>query len=253
MDRKICKFLEEIEREKNLKILFAVESGSRAWQLGSKDSDFDVRFVYRRPLEDYLHLNRKPDVIEKTVKEQKLDFVGFDIYKFCGLLNSSNPSVIEWLKSDMVYSGQKPPELVWIAEKYFNPIALYQHYKSMGKQNYLSYLKSGKQVSYKKYLYAMRGLINAKYVEKFSKLPPMDFNRTLEEMKAYLPEYIYKKLKQLIETKKNAGEKGIIRNIVKIDNYIEDELKKEVRVPSSKNTRLLDEINKFLLKEVAKA
>jgi predicted nucleotidyltransferase len=39
--------LDEIEQRENVRILLAVESGSRAWGLSSPDSDYDVRFVYQ--------------------------------------------------------------------------------------------------------------------------------------------------------------------------------------------------------------
>lgn len=42
----IIKELRRIEREYDVKILLAVESGSRAWGFASPDSDFDVRFIY---------------------------------------------------------------------------------------------------------------------------------------------------------------------------------------------------------------
>ena len=48
--------LREIEAREHVRILHCVESGSRAWGFASPDSDYDVRFVYVRPLEHYLRL-----------------------------------------------------------------------------------------------------------------------------------------------------------------------------------------------------
>ncbi len=59
--RKICK---KIEQEKSIKILFAVENGSRAWRMHSKDSDYDVRIVFVRPIEEYVQINKPSDVME---------------------------------------------------------------------------------------------------------------------------------------------------------------------------------------------
>ena len=41
----ICSRLQEIEEKEQVKILYAVESGSRAWGFASPDSDYDVRFI----------------------------------------------------------------------------------------------------------------------------------------------------------------------------------------------------------------
>lgn len=48
MTKQILKELAQIEKESKVKIIFAVESGSRAWGISSKDSDNDIRFVFVR-------------------------------------------------------------------------------------------------------------------------------------------------------------------------------------------------------------
>ena len=63
MKNKIIKLCEKLSKEKKIKILFCVESGSRSWGLSSKDSDYDVRFVFARPLIEYININKSDDVI----------------------------------------------------------------------------------------------------------------------------------------------------------------------------------------------
>ena len=48
MREKIQEQIRRIEEAENIKMLLAVESGSRAWGFASPDSDYDVRFVYIR-------------------------------------------------------------------------------------------------------------------------------------------------------------------------------------------------------------
>jgi len=235
-----------IEKSYNVKILFAVESGSRAWRISSGDSDYDVRFVFARQFQEYLKISKPADVIERN--EGGIDIVGFDIYKFCGLLKASNPAAIEWLVSDIVYCGEQPKELVRFARENFNPKALYWHYKSMCKQNYLKYLKGGKEVTYKKYLYAMRGLINAKLVQLDGKIPPTNFLEAMEAVKEKIPEHVYRQLQDIIKKKKSGKEKEIIKNIVRIDSYIESELEDKRGVESAKKPQLGNKINEFILK-----
>jgi len=250
MRQKIIDNLNKIKDENNINIIFAIESGSRAWRLSSSDSDYDVRFVFTRPKDEYLTIEKKKDVINRTISD--MDFVGFDIYKFCGLLNASNPSVIEWLESDIVYYGEKPLELIHIAKNFFNPIALFHHYRSMSKQNYLKYIKSGDFVSYKKYLYAMRGLINSKFVEHFGTIPPISFPETMDliNKEKLCPDYVVDKLKRIIEFKKDSREKQIVENIVRIDQYIESELNKSTSLLPRKNTLMIKKLNEYILNEL---
>ena len=72
--------LKEIEARENIRILHCVESGSRAWGFASPDSDYDVRFLYVRPLEYYLRLDKTRDVIEWQLDET-LDINGWDLQK----------------------------------------------------------------------------------------------------------------------------------------------------------------------------
>src|SRR3989338_3700391 len=173
MQEKIKKIIASIEKEKKIKILFAIEAGSRVWRMDSKDSDYDVRFVFARPLEEYIRIDPSDDVIMAHFDKEGnkmgqegcyIDVSGFDVFKYSRMLNSSNPTAIEWLQSDISYYGEKPKAWINYATKQFKPISLYFHYKSMCRQNYVKYLKSGNEVTYKKYLYAMRGLVNSKHV-----------------------------------------------------------------------------------------
>jgi predicted nucleotidyltransferase len=101
--------LAKIENDNNVEILFAAEAGSRAWGFESPDSDYDVRFIYRRPAgyylsvsEGYKTLRSEKDTIE--VKNGDFDVVGWDIKKTLYLFGKSNPALLEWLTSPTIYS-----------------------------------------------------------------------------------------------------------------------------------------------------
>ena len=102
MRERILKELKKIEEKENVKIIMAIESGSRAWGFASPDSDYDVRFIYVRKMEDYLKLEGIRDVIEWQLDET-LDINGWDIKKALQLLHKSNPTVFEWCASPIVY------------------------------------------------------------------------------------------------------------------------------------------------------
>jgi len=96
--------LREIESAESVRILYACESGSRAWGFASTDSDYDVRFIYLRPVDWYLSidLERRRDVIEYPIQDL-LDINGWDLRKALRLLRRGNPPLVEWLGSPIVY------------------------------------------------------------------------------------------------------------------------------------------------------
>ena len=120
MKRKILNKLSEIEREKNIEILFAVESGSRAWGFASPDSDYDIRFVYKHNRDWYLNLWEQKDTIQ-FMTEDDLDGSGWDVRKALKLLAKSNASLLGWLFSPIVYksSGTLLTEMKMVAEGYY--------------------------------------------------------------------------------------------------------------------------------------
>lgn len=230
MEKEIIKELDKIEKEKGIEILYAVETGSRAWRMESANSDWDVRFVFVRRQNDYLRINKQAEVIEITKGD--IDIVGFDIYKFTKQILNSNPNSIEWLESDIVYANVRKFKQTYrefIQERY-NPLALQQHYRSMCKQNYLKYLKSGNIMTHKKYLYAMRGLCNAMYVYQKNFIPPIVFEHTLSLIE--IPDIIKNKLFEVIKHKKSGKETDKIERLHVFDNFIESFLKCDDKVPS---------------------
>ena len=145
---KIQKVLTQLEKDNNIKILFAVENGSRAWGMASIDSDYDVRFVYYRPTENYISLNQQKDVINIAYDKDMnvceahgslIDISGFDIFKYLKLLASSNPTSIEWLNSHFVYLGNNNISLKKYMNTHFNQEKLFKHYFSLFNNNYKVY------------------------------------------------------------------------------------------------------------------
>ena len=206
-----------------VKIHFAIESGSRLWGISSKDSDYDIRFVYSYPKEKYLSFSNIDRVIdtESIFNGAVYDFVGFDIYKFSRLLMNSNPSTIEWINSNIIYVDDGTLDrLKKIIHNKHDPYKLFKHYKSMCKSNYLNYIDNNKRVTAKKYLYSLRGLINSLCVLKNSEVPPLDFEEAL------IVSSIDSDIKNIIFGllyRKRVGKEDIqISRITRIDNYITD-------------------------------
>ena len=79
---KIADNLDRIEADFEVKIIFACESGSRAWGFPSIDSDYDIRFIYVHKRDWYLSINVEEldDVIELPINNN-LDFSGWNIRK----------------------------------------------------------------------------------------------------------------------------------------------------------------------------
>ena len=147
--------LDAIEREEGVRVLFACESGSRAWGFASPDSDYDVRFVYAHPRDWYLSIGDQRDVIERPIVDL-YDVSGWDLRKALRLFRKSNPPLLEWLGSPIVYRARTAAaaSLRRIATRSFSPRACAFHYLHMAKGNYREYLRAD-EVPLKKYLYVL--------------------------------------------------------------------------------------------------
>lgn len=224
MRETILSKLKEIENKENVKILLAVESGSRAWGFASPDSDYDVRFIYVRPKEDYLRLEKTRDVIELPI-EGELDINGWDLDKTLRLLRASNPTLFEWFSSPIVYRETAfAQEFRSFMQRYFSSKRGLSHYLSMASSNYREYLK-GDTVKAKKYFYVLRPVLACRWILDKGTPPPMLFSELMDEEldSAILPD-----VNRLLDLKMNAPEIKTIPKIDSINRYLDSSIE-EVR------------------------
>ena len=194
--------LDEIERKEGVRILHAVESGSRAWGFASPDSDYDVRFVYVRPKEDYLRLDEPRDVIEWQLDEV-LDINGWDLKKALRQFAKGNATLFEWSGSPIVYRTTKEwSRIKEVSKQFFSEKAAVYHYYGTANSTLQGYLV-GDAVRYKKYFYALRPLLAARFIEEYHVAPPVLFDDLL---KMDLPEELRQAIDELLEAKKRTTE-----------------------------------------------
>lgn len=174
--------LRAVEAADGVRIVYACESGSRAWGFPSADSDFDVRFLYVRPPDWYFSIDveRRRDVIERPI-DDALDLGGWDLRKALGLLRKSNPPLLEWLDSPIVYRQDAAvvPDLRALAAACFQPRAAYHHYLNMARRTARAYL-TGERVNHKKYFYALRPLLAVRWIEADLGPVPTAFDALVE-------------------------------------------------------------------------
>lgn len=222
--------LKRIEAERSVKIWFAVESGSRAWGFESTDSDFDVRFIYFSPLAEHLTIVERRDVIENAdvvSPDPLLDFSGWDLRKFLGLVNKSNPVCFEWLQSDIIYQEETKWRAVReLVAPFFSPKAAMHHYLSMARHNYREHMRDGAspRVRLKKYLYITRPLLCCRWIERNPAAgpPPMPFMDALNAVA--VPNDVKSALIDLVARKKAAEEIDEGAAVPCINQFIATEL-----------------------------
>lgn len=173
--------LSRLEEQHDIKILLAVESGSRAWGFASTDSDWDVRYIYVHRLNWYLRIDQYKDSQEEILPND-IDLSGWELRKALGLFRKSNPPLLEWLRSPIVYLEQfsTASTLRELSEKYFNPRSCMYHYLSMAKGNFNEFLKDRDLVKIKKYFYVLRPVLACDWIESKKSFPPMEFERLVD-------------------------------------------------------------------------
>ena len=176
MREEIVQQIQALEEKHAVKVLFACESGSRAWGFASPDSDYDVRFIYMQRPDHYLSIRDRRDVIELPVNEV-LDISGWDIRKALQLFLRSNATLYEWLQSPIVYKQETDfaAELQSRMEVYFSHRAGCHHYLSMTKNTFENDLQ-GEEVRLKRYFYALRPALACRWILERRSVPPMEFH-----------------------------------------------------------------------------
>lgn len=223
MRERILGRLHEAEREHGVRILYACESGSRAWGFASPSSDYDVRFIYARDADWYLSfdIERRRDVIEYPIVDE-IDCGGWDIRKALYLYTRTNGALLEWLHSPIRYleQGSVAGALRRLAPRAFDPMALCFHYSHMARRNAREYLFKDK-VRLKKYFYVLRPLLAIRYIEQEKGLPPVDFESLVQ---AVAPTAIRPGIAHLLALKRSSNELGLGEPIPESGRFIQEEL-----------------------------
>lgn len=234
-----------IEHTTGIEILLAVEAGSRAWGFPSPDSDYDVRFIYKRPLSWYLSIHERRDVIELQ-ENPPLDINGWDIKKCLFQIERGNPAFIEWLESPIVYDCNiyVVSKLKELAKHYFNPRTAIYHYLHMASGNYREYLHTD-IVRLKKYVYVLRPLIACHYIFQQHKMPPVNYLELINDTK--LDEFPINEVNELLELKMKNPEIQTGPRRQRINNWIDKNLEKfaEIARTTQKVNNKADDLDEY--------
>lgn len=210
--------LNKIEKELDIKILYAVESGSRVWGFESDESDWDVRFIYIHKPKWYLSIDNKKDNIS-NIFLGNIDMQGWELKKALKLFRKSNPPFLEWLYSPIVYIDELgfSQSVKKLISNYFSPKSCTHHYVKISDDNYKKYLRHN-MVLPKKYFYSIRPILACQWIEKFKTIPPVELNEIFNHLNI---ENKYRdEISELIERKKQGGLSNEERKNKLLDMFI---------------------------------
>ncbi|MDJ0838264.1 MAG: nucleotidyltransferase domain-containing protein [Acidobacteriota bacterium] len=205
MHDRILATLDEIERERKVRILFACESGSRAWGFASPDSDYDVRFVYAHDVAWHLRLGKRRDTIQAMLPDD-LDLSGWELGKALRLFAGCNLSLYEWLGSPLIYR-EKPvftSALRPLIPSYFNPKKAVHHYLGIARGAAESLHEDG-TIGIKKFFYLLRPLMACRWITEKRTMPPTLFVDMLSE-EGLLPAHLSEAVEAIRKKKRTAPE-----------------------------------------------
>lgn len=254
MIAEIKKELLRLELQHDIKILYAVESGSRAWGFASTNSDWDVRYIYIHRLDWYLKIDDKKDNQEEILPND-IDLAGWELKKALRLFRKSNPPMLEWLRSPIVYLQQfsTADRLRDLTEQYFNPKSCLHHYLHMAEGNYNDYLEKD-IVRVKKYFYVLRPILACDWIKQTNTMAPLEFHKLLESQ--VTDQKVKAEIQNLL-ARKMAGEEFKEEPKIQILNdFLEQKIKyyndyvKSLGQSIQPDTMLLNELFKETMHEV---
>ena len=213
----ITEILKKIEEQRQIRILYACETGSRAWGFPSPDSDYDIRFIYMHERDWYLSLSQRKDSIE--IMDGEMDITGWDLKKCLMLLKKSNAPLIERFQSPIEYHSDKDfkNDFQKLIKSYYSPIAVFFHHYSLAHKFWAG-LKDEKEFKLKSYFYLIRSLLSCNWIRNNDAVLPMD----IEGLMKYVDEEPKAWIRDLIVLKSGKGEKYLCQKNEKLHQWITD-------------------------------
>lgn len=256
MTEEIKKELFKLEQQHNIKILYAVESGSRAWGFASTDSDWDVRYIYIHNLDWYLSIDNNKDSQEKILPND-IDLAGWELKKALRLFRKSNPPMLEWLRSPIVYLQQfSTTELLReLTKEYFNPESCLHHYLHMAEGNFRKYLQKD-VVRVKKYFYVLRPILACDWIKQTDTMAPMEFQKLVESQ--VTDEFVKIEIQNLLARKITSEELNEESKNQILNDFLEQKIEfynnyvKTIQQPEQPDSEKLNELFRDTINEVWK-
>jgi len=245
--------LANLESAHGVRVLYACESGSRAWGFASRDSDYDVRFLYVHRRDWYLSVENHRDVIEMEIHDN-LDISGWELRKALRLLKKSNPPLLEWLRSPIVYAQDEMFVAGFreLATAYYSPQRCFAHYLHMASGQARQYLK-GDTVRLKKYLYVLRPLLACRWIERGLGQVPVRF----DELAYGVVDnniHVLLALAELVTLKMEGDELDEDRRVDVLDEFINSELQRlRLALPPDEAPLEVEPLNRFFQAHCAAA
>lgn len=253
MKNKIIKYLQDLEQEKDIKILLAVETGSRAWGFPSPDSDFDVRVIYVHRNDWYLSINNQKDSIDLMLENNDIDISGWELRKSLNLLKKSNPALLERIQSPIVYLVDEDfsKDVTRLANDCYSKIATMHHYLSMAKKM-MDDVLAHDEFKLKRFFYALRTATLCKWIIEKESIPPIDFHIAYKNLN--LSEEVVNRINELIELKSTKSESYMHTGETLLKDFITDSLAQAEKLKDnlSAGNGSTDSLNKLLAKYVSK-
>jgi len=252
MEDRIKKYLAEIEKEKEIKILLACETGSRAWGFPSPDSDYDVRVIYKHKKDWYLSLTEEKDTIELMLDNNEIDISGWDLRKSLRLMWKSNPPLLERIQSPIIYYADTEflKLINVVAADTYSRIATIYHYLSMAKKIYAE-IENKKDFKLKKFFYALRSSVACLWILEREEMPPIEFGKMLNKLN--IPRDLKFRIQELIELKSTKSESYAHSGEQELFNFmkycIERADKDSQSLPASKGQ--MSQLNEFFIKTIS--
>ena len=251
----ILRRISAAETEHGVRVLLAVESGSRAWGFESPNSDFDARFIYAHPKEWYLSVGveGQRDVIEYPIVDE-IDLNGWDIRKALRLFWKSNPAFVEWIQSPIIYiqCGNFLDQARALLPEIYSCERGIHHYRSMAKTNFRGYLKADR-VPLKKYFYVLRPLLSVRWIERYATAPPIEFIKLMHLVESDQP--LVTAVLDLLNLKRRSPELGDGPAILPITQFVQKELDRleALSPPAEKRAELLPKLDAIFVSSIQRA
>ena len=259
--------LDKIEKENNIKIIYACEAGSKAWGSDSKNSDYDVRYIYVSPRYVYKNLPKKEHITNEL--NETFDINGFDLSQIVKLLKNDEYNPHELLNSSIKYKETDfSRKLNSIVEESYDVDNMKKHYTNAAKSTYMTKIKNKEYVDPKSYLLTLRFLLSTDYIDKENKTPPLNFQNLFKG--EFEKEQVYTIAEKLLENKRKGNKSDTIKSIPEMNDYIENKIyeqqeNQKLYKPREKNflnvetffnntinSKDFDDINKIVLTPIEK-